>query len=109
MQVLRTATHIARKIHICNFCNLPIEIGSKYEAQSNIFEGEFYTWKSHCSCSIIASKLNMYDTCDEGLTSDEFHELIDEEYDKIVKPLLGSQSRNFEKRLFFVKQSHGIT
>jgi Fe-S cluster biosynthesis and repair protein YggX len=115
MQTLRIATHIAKKEHHCDFCNLPIEIGSKYEAQSNIIDNEFYTWKTHYSCSVIASKLNMYDTSDEGVTSEDFHEFIDQEYHKLMNPKFAQDPElekfcpNFKGRLLFVKQSHNVS
>lgn len=80
MTVLRYSHPIAKKEHRCNFCNGIIQIGEKYNYQANIFDGDFYAWKSHIRCLEIASKLKMYEHCDEGVTEDDFYESIKEEY-----------------------------
>lgn len=80
VQVLKTTHPIAKKEHRCNYCNQIIPIGEKYTSQANVFYGDFYVWKSHIRCGDIASKLKMYDDCDEGLDEDRFCENIKEEY-----------------------------
>lgn len=74
----------ARKIHRCNWCLLPIEKGEVYSRQAVVYEGTIFTWKNHKSCADIASKLDMFSHCDEGLSSEEFHESIREEYANLM-------------------------
>lgn len=72
MEILREATPIARKEHRCDFCGDIISVGEKYNRQTNIYDGSIYDWVSHCECSQLASELDMYDDCDEGLDGDGF-------------------------------------
>lgn len=69
---------IARKEHRCGLCGGKISIGEKYDRQTNIFDGRIYDFVSHCECSQLASELDMYDYCDEGLTEDRFIENLNE-------------------------------
>ena len=83
--VLSSKRHIAQKEHHCDFCGEKIMIGEKYTAQANIFEGQFYVWKTHIDCEWIAHKLKMYDWRDEGVTQDDFMEDVDNAYyEKLV-------------------------
>ena len=102
MEVLRTSNPVARKDHHCDFCWDTILKGEKYRFQTNVFDGDIYTWKNHLRCGEIASELNMYDYCDEGLSGEIFRETITEfyyqhrsEYDPTPLPL-------FNVRLDFV-------
>lgn len=70
----------SRKRHRCNFCEYHIQSGETYMRSTHTYDGEIYTWKTHVLCDKIAEKLNMYDDCDEGLTTDGFHECIKNEY-----------------------------
>ena len=70
---------IARKEHICELCSCKINKGQKYYRQTNIFDGRIYDWIEHEECREIASKLDMYDECDdEGLSSEGFEEILDD-------------------------------
>jgi hypothetical protein len=80
MQILHSSSPKARKEHKCCFCFAKIKIGSVYDLQTNIFDGDIYTWKAHKRCSQIAEKLKMYDYADEGVTSEDFQETIKEEF-----------------------------
>lgn len=84
MITLSTKQHKARKEHRCSFCNLPIKVGQTYTAQSNIFEGDFYVWKSHKRCDDIATELNMWNYVDEGVTDDDFYEIVKNEHHELV-------------------------
>ncbi len=66
----------ARKEHKCNFCGYPILTKMIYNRATYVYSGEIYSWKTHKKCGDIASKLNMYDDCSEGLTGDDFCEII---------------------------------
>ena len=81
---------IARKEHICELCGCKINKGQKYYRQTNVYDGRIYDWIEHEECLEIASKLDMYDECDdEGLSSEVFEEILDnyihrEHYDDIT-------------------------
>jgi len=83
MEILRTINRTARKEHKCNFCGGVIPIAEKYSHQTNVYDGDIYEWKSHLKCNEIASRLSMYDECDEGLTGEDFREHITEAYYKL--------------------------
>ena len=85
MQILSQSTPTAKKKHRCNFCGLPINPGEKYETQFIENCGDAYPWKSHPSCSELASKLDMYRKCDEdGVTESDFFEIVTSEYFNIT-------------------------
>lgn len=67
----------ARKEHICMYCGCKIQIGQKYERQTNIFEGQIYDFINHEECSKVAYELDMYDDCDDcGLDGERFREYL---------------------------------
>jgi len=70
----------ANKEHKCSFCNERISKGETYLKSTHKFDGELYDWRSHINCGWIASKLKLYDDCEEGLTQDDFIESIREEF-----------------------------
>lgn len=72
----------ATREHKCDWCNGIINKGEIYEKTNFKYEGVF-TWKNHIKCSEIAGKLNMFDNCDEGLSSDDFKEYINIEFCEI--------------------------
>lgn len=84
MEIISTSKQKARKKHICNFCELPIEIGTIYERQV-CKDSDIYTWKSHIYCSEIAHKLKMFDgVWNDGLTANDFKECITQEYKSLI-------------------------
>ena len=100
----------ARKQHKCDWCKLPIEIGTEYDRALIKYDGHIYTWKNHISCSKIANELNMFDCCDEGLTGEGFQECIKEEYSNIMSEQHSDHYESpdfnippFSERLEFVK------
>ena len=80
MELLRRSKPVARKDHKCDFCYDVIHKGEQYQFQTNVFDGAIYNWKSHLRCEEIAAQLKMYDDCDEGLTGEDFREIITESY-----------------------------
>lgn len=70
----------ANKEHRCDFCFDKIKKGETYCTSTHKQDGEVYTWKTHKYCSEIASRLKMYDDCDEGVTADDFQETIHSKY-----------------------------
>lgn len=114
MQILSIEKQKARKQHKCDFCGLIIKIGEVYELQRNISGGTLYLWKSHLSCTEIASKLDMFDNCDEGVTGEDFEENIHVEFKNIIQSKFNEfyESKDFsfpvfEEQLSFVKKHHG--
>ena len=76
----------ARKQHICDYCEKPIEKGTLYEWSKNIFDGEFFEWRSHLACAHIASAIWDYVEPDEGMHSDEFHDGCQEVCQSFICP-----------------------
>ncbi len=74
----------ANKEHRCNFCGEKIVIGEKYITSTHKFDGSVYDWKAHIRCSNMASRLKMYDDCDEGLTEEIFQETIHNVHDDLL-------------------------
>ena len=64
----------ARKSHECCYCGGTIEKGEKYDWSKLIYDGQFYEWSCHLSCSRVASAIWDYVDPDEGMSSDNFHE-----------------------------------
>lgn len=104
MVTIQTATETkAIKDHKCNFCLGEICKGSKY--MKSVHKQDFiYSWKTHKHCSEIASKLNMYDYCDEGLTTDAFIEIIKDEYSHIMS---NTQNELYEIKDFVLPDFQG--
>ena len=105
MKTLRTIYPIARKEHKCDYCNGTIKIGEMYEYSVHVYN-IIYTWKSHFKCRDIANKLDMFDNCEEGLTSDAFVENIDECYSDIN--LSEDSHANFTDRLDSVIKHYSL-
>ena len=75
---------VARKPHKCMYCGCTIEPGTRYERQTLKYDGTIYDWICHEECSHVANILDMFDQVDDGLSGDDFNELlndyINEEY-----------------------------
>ena len=100
MKVLRLIKPIANKEHKCMFCGGIINKGEQYERQTNISDGSIYDWVSHRHCSILASKLDMYDDYDEGLDKDGFCERInDYVYDNHIDKTTDDVSKEWKLSL----------
>ena len=113
METISTVKRKARKQHKCDFFFFLIQIGETYELQINSSEGTLYSWKSHLSCNEIASKLDMYDYCDDGLDGEGFKENIRTEYQNIMQSKFNEiyESKDFSfpvfsEQLDFVKKHH---
>lgn len=108
METISTKIHKAKKEHTCNFCLGLILVGEKYKAQFNNYDGNVYTWKSHLYCCEIASKLKMYDECDEGVTDEDFYEYISNEYNEVVDEN-DTTIHSFKEKLDIVLSHHNIS
>lgn len=105
MQILSQSTPTAKKKHRCDFCGLPINVGEKYETQFIENCGEAYLWKTHPSCSILASKLDMYRKCDdEGVTEDDFYEIVCSKYRDITGIRSRDDNKTWHETLEFIKE-----
>ena len=81
VDILRTGNVKARKEYRCDFCGLPILIGEVYH--TGVYKNDdIYTWRSHLSCDKLTYKLDMYDGWDDGVTSNDFFENV-QEYFKV--------------------------
>jgi len=113
MNQIRRSKPTAKKQHQCDWCGLPIKIGTEYENSVNEYEGIIYAWKNHIECSKIANELKMFDSCDEGLTGEDFRENIEEEFRQIMMAKYSEiyespdfSYPNFESQLEIVKNNH---
>ena len=76
---LKNANPIAKKEHICNWCDGKIAKGEKYNRQTILFDGSIYDWKSHLDCLKLTGLLDMFDYDDgEGINDETFRECVDE-------------------------------
>lgn len=108
--LISSSTPIARKDHKCNYCRGIIKKGEKYQRDFLKYDG-VYSWKSHLRCQSIASKLNMFDDCDEGVADEDFYEYIKCEYAKLYEKLYPETYEtdsipNFFEQLTFVQNHH---
>jgi hypothetical protein len=86
----------AIKEHRCDFCSGKILKGDTYIKSTHKYDGMVYDWKNHKHCAEIASRLNMYDDCDEGLTQDDFMENIHSVHDHILISIIpDSEAQKF--------------
>lgn len=110
MKTLRNSTQKARKQHSCNYCFQPIDKGTIYNKQVNVYEGNMYEWKSHPDCDAIASILSMHHEAEEGLTGDDFVEFIKEEYQQIMIKLELNDLPipNYVDQLYYVCNHHSV-
>jgi len=105
MTILRSGFHKAKKEHRCNFCNGIIPVGEEYEYQ--VIKGDgFYVWRSHTRCSWIANKLDMYNECEDGVTSDDFQEYINREFFDLQGDEQNPSYMEFKERLDFVYEHY---
>lgn len=84
----------ANKDHKCDFCGERIPSGSKYFTSTHKQEGHVYDWKSHPYCSKLASRLNMYEDADEGVSADIFQETISSYHDDALIDLFPKDEIN---------------
>lgn len=55
--VLKNETHIARKEHRCMLCGSIISVGTRYNSQTNVYDGKIEQFRSHIECLEIAGSL----------------------------------------------------
>lgn len=73
----------AKKHHKCSWCRQDIPKGMMYETSTLKNEGELYVWKNHTTCALIVDKLDI-ENFDDGVTSEDFCETINYQYEKIT-------------------------
>lgn len=84
----------ARKEHKCNFCGGRIPIRDKYINSTHVYDGEIYDWKTHTYCDKLASDLNMYDDCDEGVTQDDFVQYVSDKHWDVLLMMMDKEDRS---------------
>lgn len=79
LRVLNRKYPVAKKEYHCGFCAGVIEKGEKYECQSNVTDYGVETFRCHEECGKLASTFGYEDVADwdEGISSDDFEEYID--------------------------------
>ena len=85
MPVELKITHpTAKKKHKCMYCGGTINVGEKYERQTNLYDGQIYDWVAHLECQEVTGLLNMFDhDYGEGVDGETFTECLQEWlYDK---------------------------
>ena len=93
MKILKLREPIAKKEHKCMLCGGVINKGEQYKRQTCIYNGSIYDLVCHSHCSFLASKLDMYDYCDnKGLDNKHFSEMIadymhDNHYDELINKM----------------------
>ncbi len=81
MENIGTKIVKARKDHICDWCDCRIPKGHHYMCQTNVGNGEIWTWHGHLFCEEALDKIpGMYDSVieDEGITTEHFRECLSE-------------------------------
>lgn len=74
----------AAKEHRCNFCGEKIHKNEVYLKSTYVADGGLYDWKTHKRCADLANKLKMYEDCDEGVTQDDFVEIVSNAHDDLL-------------------------
>lgn len=85
MKTLSNAKEVkAKKEHRCNFCNYVITTDTKYMKSTHIHADQVYDWKTHKHCAELATKMDMYEYCDDGLTMDDFMAAVSDKHGDIL-------------------------
>jgi len=85
MQTLKYSTESkAQKDHVCNFCGGKIFKNEVYLKSTHVGDGQVYDWKAHKYCSMLATKLNMYEDADDGVTQDMFIDAVSYKHDDLL-------------------------
>jgi len=85
LEIITHSKRKAKKEHVCSWCGGIIEKRETYDYQFIKYDCYVYSWKNHQRCRDIAFKLNMfYDVNNEGLTAEDFQDIIIEHYNYIV-------------------------
>jgi hypothetical protein len=50
-------THTARKMHGCDECQRPIDVGQRYVLVAGRWEGDFFLFRAHEACRDLADSL----------------------------------------------------
>lgn len=74
----------AAKDHHCDYCVGRILKDEIYMKSTHVFDGQIYDWKAHVKCDYLVHKMDMHDSCDEGVSEDDFNETITEGYFEIL-------------------------
>jgi len=116
MEMISRTQPKANKNHSCDWCFGTIHKGEVYELQKIATDEGILTWKNHISCGQIATDMDMFDYCDEGLTAEDFQENIQNKYMDIMSEFHNDyyespefEYPDFEDQLIAVKLHYKIT
>lgn len=74
---LNTSYPTARKEHRCMYCGGTINVGEKYERQTNKYDNQIYDWVCHLECQEVTGLLSMFDNdYGEGIDGEHFIEYL---------------------------------
>lgn len=115
MEVSSTQYPIARKEHICDWCNEIIPVGTAYRKQAIFDNGSAYSWKNHRHCDALADRLKMFDgDVGEGLSGSDFCDFITDEFRDIMFEKDGTTYNSkspmpiFSERMKIVRAHHDL-
>lgn len=106
MDIISTSQQVAKKDHKCSYCDGVIPKGENYRRAVLKYDN-LYVWKSHHRCDNIVSKLRMHDNCDEGVTQDDFYEIIKEEFHNL-QTIENYFIPDFYGQLDYVCEKHNV-
>ena len=78
MGTLNECISTARKDHRCEYCGGIIHKGEKYMRQTNVFDGDIYTFKCHDLCHTLASFLCEDDG--DGIMVEYWQDIVSDMY-----------------------------
>ena len=86
IEILEQKIRTARKPHECCYCGGTIKEGEIYDWSKQIYDGQFYEWFSHMSCSRVASAIWDYADPDEGMSDQLFQDTCQEVCREFICP-----------------------
>ena len=105
MEIINNAKSVkARKVHKCDWCSCPIEVGEIHEKTTLKFE-QIYTWRNHIKCAELVTVLNMEGCEGYEVSKQDFHDYIKEKYWKLSYGLDKEQFFTFKDKVEFVYNS----
>ena len=96
-ELLREATPIARRLHHCQTCYAPIQIGQIYHRDTCIGDGRIYDWIACPPCADLAGIVwDWASRPDDGFGPDEYAEWARDHQDD---PEYGERARALLERI----------
>ena len=106
IQLLKDLRPVARKQHMCAYCECAIEKGEKYVRQtlhSDEING-VYEWPMHEDCEKIVSVLDMSQLCadEEGVPRDSFQEIVNDAYEYLIETKEPQPERTLHEKVKYI-------